>query len=82
MQFKLLNADLTETDLKMVKSAFDMFYEEIGLIDKSKGENQNITDLPNEKYPIISQFRTFLKLHIKKELLQMVLEIMKMVLKN
>ena len=24
----------------MVKSAFDMFYEEIGLIDKSKGENQ------------------------------------------
>ena len=32
----------------MVKSAFDMFYEEIGLIDKSKGENQNITDLPNE----------------------------------
>ena len=40
MQFKLLNADLTETDLKMVKSAFDMFYEEIGLIDKSKGENQ------------------------------------------
>lgn len=51
-----------------------MFYEEIGLIDKSKGENQNITDLPNEKYPIISQFRTFLKLHIKKELLQMVLQ--------
>ena len=66
MQFKLLNADLTETDLKMVKSAFDMFYEEIGLIDKSKGENQNITDLPNEKYPIISQFRTFFKTTYKE----------------
>ncbi|MDE9920174.1 ATP-binding protein, partial [Staphylococcus pseudintermedius] len=54
MQFKLLNSDLTETDLKMIKSAFDDFYVDIGLIDKSLGENQNITDLPNEAYPKLS----------------------------
>lgn len=59
MQFKLLNADLSETDLKMVKSAFDEFYVNVGLIDKSKGENQNITDLPTHAYPTLSQFRSF-----------------------
>ncbi|MCG2478637.1 ATP-binding protein [Staphylococcus epidermidis] len=59
MQFKLLNSDLSETDLKMVKSAFDEFYVDYGLINKSLGENQNITDLPNNKYPTLSQFRQF-----------------------
>ncbi|MGS4048373.1 VirB4 family type IV secretion system protein [Staphylococcus pseudintermedius] len=67
MQFKLLNADLTETDLKMIKSAFDDFYVDIGLIDKSLGENQNITDLPNEAYPKLSQFRTYFETTFKKK---------------
>jgi len=61
MQMKILNSDLSETTLKVVKKAFNDFYISKGIYDSKKGENQNITDLKNEEYPVISEFFDYYK---------------------
>lgn len=61
MQIKLINQDLSDTDLIEVKSAFNEFYMSYGIFDPKKGESQNVTQLPNDAYPTMSEFLKYFK---------------------
>jgi len=61
MQLKMFNSDLTETDLMDAGNWISSFYKDIGLVEKKGEKIKKITGLPPEKYPILSDFRQYLK---------------------
>lgn len=65
MQFSLMNNELTDTELKEISSAIYDFYIEKGIYDPNKGENQNIVNLKNEDYPVLSELYNYIETYIK-----------------
>ena len=61
MQLKILNSDLTETDLTDYANWLREFYIDFGLLPNSLEEDYKVTGLEPKQYPILSDLLSFLE---------------------
>ncbi|WP_052327283.1 hypothetical protein [Nosocomiicoccus massiliensis] len=61
MQLKILNSDLSETDLTDYANWLREFYIEFGLLPSSIEEDYKITGLDPKQYPVLSDLLSFLE---------------------